>query len=310
MVLQKYEQLVDKIANASGLTVNDVMEKVEAKCAKLSGLISKEGSAQIVASELGVNLDEEKMKVGELMDGMRKVKIVGKIVQEPRISEFTTKNGAQSKVLSTMLADDSGNVRTVLWDVNHIALFDEGKLKNNQIVEISNASIRNNELHLGSFSEIKPSSEEVGNVKTVSQGMEKIIGEVKPGENVKMRAVVVQIFQPKFFEVNKDTGRKVTEEEKKAGAEIEKRALLGIVLDDGSENMRGVMFGDQIKQLGFEQEDLENFDQFMKKKNEILGKEAFFSCNVRTNNLFNTTELIVNGVEEIDIDSLIESLKA
>ncbi len=310
MVLQKYEQLVDKIANASGLTVNDVMQKVEAKCAKLSGLISKEGSAQIVASELGINLDEEKLKVSELVDGMRKVKLVGKIVQEPKINEFTSKNGAQSKVLSTVLADDSGNVRLVLWDTNHIALFEEGKLGNNQDVEISNASIRNNELHLGSFSEIKPSSEQIESVQTLSQGEEKSIFEIKPGENIKMRAVIVRIFEPKFFEVNKNTGRKVTDEEKQQGAETEKRALLGVVLDDGTENVRGVLFGDQIEKLGFSKEDLENAEKFANKKDEILGKEAFFNCNARTNKLFNNTEVIINDIKEVEIDSLIESLKA
>ena len=81
-MMPKYEQLVDKIARASGLTVEDVSLKVEAKCAKLSGLISKEGSAQIVASELGVSLDKEKMKVSELVAGMRKVNIIGKLVRE------------------------------------------------------------------------------------------------------------------------------------------------------------------------------------------------------------------------------------
>jgi replication factor A1 len=308
-MMQNYEQLVDKIAKASGLSVNDVVLKVEAKCAKLSGLISKEGSAQIVASELGVNLDQEKLKVNELVDGMKKVNLIGKIVREPQIRDFVTKNGVQSKVLSTDLADETGNVRTVLWDVNHISLFEKGNLKHNQVVEISNASIRNNELHLGSFSEIKPSSYEIEVVKTSPNLINKKILDLKPGENVKLRGVITQIFQPRFFEVNKDTGRKISEEEKKRGAIAEKRALLGVVLDDGTDNMRGVLFGDQIKALGFENEELENLDLFTKKKDEILGEEAFFNCNVRSNNLFNTTELIINGIEKIDIDSLIESLK-
>tara|TARA_Y100000310_G_scaffold26539_1_gene25339 strand:- start:2620 stop:3549 length:930 start_codon:yes stop_codon:yes gene_type:complete len=308
-MMPKYEQLVDKIARASGLTVEDVSLKVEAKCAKLSGLISKEGSAQIVASELGVSLDKEKMKVSELVAGMRKVNIIGKLVRVNKVSEFTTKNGVPGKVLGMTLADDSGNMRTVLWDVNHINLFEEGKLKEGQVVEINNASVRNDELHLSGFSEIKPSDEVIENVKMEKQFVVKSIVDLNAGENVKLRAVVVKVFPPRFFEVNKDTGRKITEEERARGAVAEKRALLGFVLDDGSENMKGVMFGEQIKEFGFENEELEDLDKFEKKKNLILGDERYFSCNVRSNAMFNTTELIVNGMEDVDIDGLVEELK-
>ncbi|MEA3329388.1 MAG: hypothetical protein U9Q06_01460 [Nanoarchaeota archaeon] len=309
MVMQNYEQLVGKIAKSSGLNVSEVMQKVEAKCAKLSGLISKEGSAQIVASELGVNLDKEKLKVKELVDGMRKLSVIGKIIQEPQIREFTTKGGLQSKVLSSVLADDTGNLRLVLWDENHISLFEDGKLKKDQVVEISNASIRNNELHLGSFSEIKQSEEVIENVILGKQVVEKSIGELKAGESVKLRAVVAQIYTPKFFEVSKDTGRKITEDEKGRGVESEKRALLGVVLDDGSENMRAVMFGEQIKELGFIDTELNDEGLFITKKNSVLGSEMFFDCNVRNNAMFNTTELIINGMEDINLDNLIESLK-
>lgn len=309
MVMPNYEQLVDKIAKASGLTVEDVTLKIEAKCAKLSGLISKEGSAQIVASELGVNLEKEKLKVAELVSGMRKVSIVGKIIKEPVISDFTTKNGNNGKVLSTTLADESGNVRLVLWDTNHIKLFEEGKLKHDQIVDISNGNVRGTELHLSGLSEIRPSNEKLENIKKENHVFEKTISQLKSGDNVKIRGFVVQIYPPRFFEVNKETGRKITDEEKQKGVESEKRAILAVVLDDGSENMKGVLFGDQISQLGFTEEDLSDNNKFLKKKETVLGEEMFFNCNVRNNQMFNTTEMIVNGIDKIELDSLVESLK-
>ncbi len=307
--MPNYEQLIDKIARASGLSVEDVNLKVEAKCAKLSGLISKEGSAQIVSSELGVNLDKEKMKISELVSGMRKVNLVGKIVEVNPIREFTTKNGNSGKVLSMTLADDTNNIRTVLWDTNHIELFEKGQLKKEMVVEISNAGVRNDELHLSGFSDIKKSSEILDNVKMEREFSFKKINELKIGESVKIRGVVVQIYPPRFFEINKETGKKVTEAEKQSGVEVEKRALLGIVLDDGSENMRGVMFQEQIAKLGFSQDEINDLDKFTRKKEELLGEEKFFICNVRENQMFNTTELIVNDMEDIELDGLIEGLK-
>ena len=50
--MQNYDLLIERIAKASGLEKEEVERKVEAKKAKLSGLISKEGAAQIIAAEL------------------------------------------------------------------------------------------------------------------------------------------------------------------------------------------------------------------------------------------------------------------
>jgi len=87
-----------------------------------------------------------------------------------------------------------------------------------------------------------------------------------------------------------------------------KRALLSVVLDDGEGNIRGVMFSEAIEQLGLKTEDLKG-DNFIAKKNELLGKEAFFSGSVRKNKLFNNTEFFVSGIKEVNLDNLIESLE-
>jgi len=55
--MNNYELLIDRIAKSASLEKSEVERKVEAKKAKLSGLISKEGAAQIIAAELGINFD-------------------------------------------------------------------------------------------------------------------------------------------------------------------------------------------------------------------------------------------------------------
>ena len=200
MVLQNYQQLIEKISKASGLTIDEIDRTVEAKCAKLSGLISKEGSAQIVASELGISFEKEKMKVSELVAGMKRVNLIGKVISDPQIREFS-KNNREGKVLSMNVADDTGNIRTVLWDSNHIALFEKNELNKEDFIEISNASIRNDELHLGSFSDIKKSKEEFSSIVMEKSVHERKIIDLKPGMSVKLRAFIVQMFEPKFFEV-------------------------------------------------------------------------------------------------------------
>ena len=310
-MLQNYDQLIDKIAKASELSREEIDRKVEAKCAKLSGLISKEGSAQIVASELGISFDNEKLKIGEVLSGMKKVSVVGKLVDEPRINSFTTKSGVEGKVASMTLADETNNIRLVLWDVNHIALFEEGKVKQGDVVEVSNGSVRNDEIHLSGFSDIKVSSEVIGDVVMIKKVPEKPIKDLQSGSSAKIRAFVVQMFDPKFFEVCPECSKKAINGECVTHGSVspKRKALISLVLDDGSENMRAVMFQEAIDSLGLGLDELETPEIFAKKKQDLLGKEALFSVSVRTNAMFNNTEMTVNGIEEIELDGLIEGLR-
>jgi len=309
--MQNYEQLIEKIARVSGLSKEEIDRKVDAKCAKLSGLISKEGSAQIVASELGINFDNEKMKISELLSGMKRVNTLGKVIETSQIREFTTKSGITSKVMSMKLADETGNIRTVLWDTNHISLFENEEIKQGDVVEITNGSMRNDELHLGSVSGIKKSKENIDNADISVKISEKKISELVSGQRVKLRAVIAQIFDPRFFEVCPQCNKKAVNNSCEVHGNIIplKRALLSVVLDDGNENIRAVMFNEQINNLGITDNDLNDSDLFMKKKEGLLGEEKFFLCNVRNNQLFNTTELIINGIEQVEIDKLIDGLR-
>ena len=163
---KNYERILEKIAQVSGEEKEEISRRVEAKRAKLAGLISQEGAAQIVAAELGINFDNEKLKINELLPGMRKVNVVGKVFNVSPVRTFTTKKGDEGKVANLFLADETSNVKVVLWDLNHIELIEKGIVAKDKIVEISNGSMRDNEIHLGNFSEFKLSNEVLNDVKT------------------------------------------------------------------------------------------------------------------------------------------------
>ena len=133
-LMDNYLQLIERVSNASGLSIQDLERKVEAKRAKLSGLVSKEGAAQIVAAELGINFDKERMKISELVQGMKRANIVAKLLEISPVRQFN-KNGREGKVVNLLAADESSNVKVVLWDTNHIALIENGKLKDGDVVE-------------------------------------------------------------------------------------------------------------------------------------------------------------------------------
>jgi replication factor A1 len=308
MVIGNYDKLVEKIAKSSGLTKEEVNRKIEAKRAKLSGLISSDGAAQIVAAELGVNFENEKLKIDELLPGMRKINTCGKIITLFPIRTFKTQKGDEGKVLNCIIADDTSNIKVVFWDTNHISLIENGEIKQDDVIEITNASMRESELHLGSFSEVKKSNKDFENVKSEKVIKEKKIKDFKIGDAVLLRAFIVQVFQPKFFEVSKETGKKLTEEEKTQGISVDKRALINLVLDDGTETIRAVLFNENIAALGLN--NLEDKEKLSFQIEDLLGKELVFSGNVRRNNFFNNEEFIVDSIKPINLDELIAQLEA
>lgn len=304
MIQGNYEKILEKIANSSGLDKEEVERRIEAKRAKLSGLISKEGSAQIIAAELGISFDNEKLKIDELLPGMRKTNVIGKVINLSPVRKFTTKKGDEGKVVNLFIADDTSNIKVVLWDTNHIELIEKGEIVEGKVIEIGNASMRDNELHLGSFSELKLSKEVLDNVKTEKVVKEKNIIDFKVNDNASVRAFIVQSFPPRFFEVNKETGKKITEDEKSQGIVFEKRALINIVLDDGTENIRAVLFHENLPKIGLTE--LEDVEKLSFQREDLLGKEMVFSGNVRINKFFNNSEFIINEIKEVNLDELIK----
>lgn len=306
-----YEKLVGIISKSSDISIEEIEKKVDAKRERISGLISKEGAAQIVAAELGVKLDEEKLKIGDLMPGMKKVNTVGKIVNLFPVRTFT-RNDKESKVANMVIADDTSNIRVVLWDSNHINLIEEGKISEGSSVEVLNATMRDNELHLGSFSEFKPSTEVFEVVNTQKVTHEKNIVDFKISDNVNTRAFIVQSFEPRFFNVCSECKKKVVPEGDAFKCEAhgivspEKRALMNIVLDDGTETIRAVLFHEKLSQLGFTNLEPETLTG---ERQNIHGKEMIFSGNVRLNKFFNNPELIIDDSQEINIDEFLKKLE-
>lgn len=314
MVYRNYEAILEKISESSGIEKEEIRRRIEAKRAKLSGLISKEGAAQIIASELGISFDNEKLKIDELLPGMRKVNVTGKIINLSPVRTFTTKKGVEGKVANFVIADNTSNIKVVLWDTNHIELIEKNEIINGKVVEINHGSMRGNEIHLGSFSELKLSDEVFEDVKTEKIIREKKISDFRVGDSPSVRAFIVQAFEPRFFNVCPECRKKVVSEGNNftcgehSTVIPEKRALINIVLDDGTESIRTVLFHENLSDLGITE--LENPERLINQKEDLLGKEMIFSGDIRMNKFFNRPEFIVDGVKEANIDELIAKLEA
>lgn len=307
-----YEKMLERIASHANLPKEDISRRVDAKCAKLSGLISKEGAAQVIAAELGISFDNEKFKIEELLPGMRKVNFIAKVVNLFPVRTFE-KNGQLSKVANIFVADGTSNIKVVLWDTHHIDLIENGQIKEGSVIEVINSNVRDNEVHLGSFSDLKLSKEILNEVKTEKVTKEKSISGFKLGDNANVRAFIVQSFEPRFFNVCSECRKKVNAEADgfscaEHGKVLpEKRALINLVIDDGTETIRAVLFHETLTKIGLR--DLENAAALQQQRENLLGKEMVFSGNVKMNNFFNNLEFVVQDLREVNLDELISNLE-
>jgi hypothetical protein len=182
-------------------------------------------------------------------------------------------------------------------------MVEKGEIAEGKTVEISNASMRGNEIHLGSFSGIKPSSEELGEVKKDKIFREREILDLKLADSASTRAFIVQAFEPKEFNVCPECRKKASlEGEQYICAEHgkvspEKRMLMNIVIDDGTDTIKAVMFHDALK-------------AFSNPREELLGREMILSGDVRLNKFFNTPEFVIDTAKEPDIDEILKKLES
>jgi len=317
MIQIPYEEMINKITEATSLSKEDIEKKIQDKCKALSGLISKDGAAHIIANELGVKLMDGltgKLKVDKILPGMRAVETIGKVVAVYEVREFHTEK-REGKVGSLLIGDETGSIRVVAWGEQTAKL---SGLKAGDIVRIRDGFVKDNrgatEIHLNdrSLFQINPAGEIVSGVKAVvpSQAKRTSIADLTGAEgNVELLGTVVQAFEPKFFEVCPSCGGRAKPQEKGfvcqqhgTVTDIDFSYLITIFLDDGTNNIRTVFFRDQVDSLlGKAKQEIIAFkdkpETFEPLKQQLLGSIIKVTGRAKRNEMFDRLEFAANAVE-------------
>ncbi len=324
-----YEEIISRIKEEKNLSDEEITAKIKDKLKQLSDLISKEGAAHIVANELGVIITNVKkeVKINKLLTGMNNVIIAGKVLELNEIINYD-KNGRKGKVVSFKLGDDTGVVRVVFWDVNHIKEIEEGKIKQDTILKVKNGYVRANngykEVHLGNKGELEINPDgidfEVNNHQEFEFVKKKIV-ELNEGDtNVGVFGTIVQVFEPRFYEACTTCGRKVeligdSRQCREHGLVKEELVpVLNISFDDGTDNLRAVAFRKQIETLlGLNKEQIlemkDNIIKFEEIRQDLLGKQIVLIGRITKNQMFDRKEMSIQKVIEVKPEELINELE-
>ncbi|MBI4163053.1 MAG: DUF2240 family protein [Candidatus Aenigmarchaeota archaeon] len=316
-------EMIEKIAAESGLEPVDVMQKIEEKKAEMSNLISEEGAAYMVAKELGVNIARtaERLNISSILPGMQNVDVVGKITKTLPVREFSS-DRSSGKVMNVFLADSTGSARLSLWnDEIDKFVFQEG-----DTVHFRGYAKADNmggvELRLGRYGAIALSGEKIEDVSSVKRSAERTaIAQFKEGMFCEIRACVMQIFESNlFYEICPQCETRVKADESlnfvcasHGVVEPDYNIIISCVLDDGTDNIRAVFFGEIAEQLiGMKKRDAKKLHDIKGVQALIekipIGRDLILTGKVKRNAMFDRLEFIVNNVKKIDVMKEIEML--
>ena len=328
------DKLIEMISKHSNTPIDTVKKMIEDKQDELSGLVSEEGAAYIVARELGISLLKEtkkQLKIKNLITGLRSVDLVGRIIQVTGPREFE-RNGKTGHVINIVLGDETGVVRLSLWN-EETDKINELKLGEGDTVRVIHGYVKmdnrgNLELRIGRgrFEKVEDELVDLPAKETMKERFDTIrrknIDDLKDGDFGEIKACLVQMFRRNpFFEVCPQCGTRMKLLNEKwtcdDHGEVEPayRIVVSGVADDGYGNIRVVFFSDvaeklfnktvaELKKIGEREMDaLKIYDKI-----DILGKDFIMKGRVKQNSYTEKLEMVINEIAPVDVKKEIESL--
>ena len=310
------ETVLEKLKE-NGLSDEEIDTKIKQKMDQLSGLISREGAAHIIANELGIKLVDKisgRLKIKDILPGMRNVETVGKVTNVFDVREFQRKDGNTSKVGSFLIGDETGTMRITCWgdqadNVNNV--------KQDNIVKIISAYVKENqgrkELHLNDNSKIvvNPPGEVIGDISFQAREFDrKKVNELAENMmNIETIGTIVGVDALRFFEVCpkcKKRARARREEfecDTHGVVQPDYSYVMNLILDDGTGNIRAVCFSNIVEKcLGFDKAQmlaLKDSQDLVKRKDDVLGNIIKVKGRVKRNQMFDRLEF---SCQDIDLN--------
>jgi hypothetical protein len=315
------EEIISELEKNTKFSRKQIYDRIKKKHEELSGLVSLEGAGHLVARDLGVNLvftGKRELKIKDIVNGMKHINLKARIIQISEIREFDRKDGKKGKVCNLILTDGTGHIRLPLWD-KQVTMIEEGKIKEDGIVELKNAFAKENvfggvELSLPRLARIeKVEDDESIPRETIGKSFKRVsIKDLKEG-NYEIKGSIVQIFNVNpVFQTCSECRAKVEKTEdgyecpEHGKVKPENNMIISGISDDGTASIRSVFFRDQARTLtGLDPSVLLSMSQdeaINLIKENALGNEIIIRGRVQKNKIFNTLEIIVNEVEELDIE--------
>ena len=317
--MTSFEELLKLIEDKTKINHEKLIEKVEKKYEELSGLITKEGAAYLVARELGLTLPSvvHRLQIKNILPGMRNVNVIGRIFKISPINEFERANGSKGKVVNLFVGDETGYARLPLWN-DQVKLVEDGDINLGDTIQIVNGLARENifgniEISIGKYGNIHlvdadlPSVDELTKKFLTFTPEEVKIKNIAPGR-FKLKATIAQIFKGEYlFKICPICGMPLDGNVCSEHGEVEPELALviSVILDDGTGTLRAVCFREVAEKLiGMSANELGKMtreERYRRLKAILLGREMYFIGRVRKNKRFDRLEILVDEFKDLNV---------
>lgn len=315
------EDILTEIVRQTKIPKDELMSRINKKQEELSGLVSLEGAAHLVARELGIDLLNEKkrrLEMKNIVSGMKNVSVVGRIFKISDLVEFKRKDGSEGKVVNLFLSDNTDYIRLPLWN-DQTKLIEDGSISLGDTIQIVNGLAKENifgntEISLGRYGSIKPiedielpSTEELAKRFLFPSLRRVLIKDISLGR-FEIKANIAHVFRGKFlFDICPFCGGTLENKKCLEHGEVkpDKALVISCIVDDGTGNIRAVFFREQAEKIcklkANELFKLEQEKRYELIKESLIGKDLILNGRVRKNKMFDRTELLVSSFKDLSI---------
>lgn len=330
------DELIEKISDESGTDEDELRERIADKVEELSGLVSEEGAAHLIAREEGVELSEAEqaeLTVDNIVPGMNRVDLKCKVVDISDVNTFERDGDEEDgRVRNVVLGDATGTVRLTLWD-DQVEVGD--KVDEGDSIHITGAYSRqdnrgNVELRVGDSTQIGMLDEDIGEVKDVRGGGSSgghqratITDVMNENVNYAIQGTVLEIYADNpFYKACPECRKKVEEDggawtcAEHGDVEPNDTLILSAIVDDGYGNIRTVYFRDLAKKL-LDAEDVEfdgDAELVQERAETVKGRDVLVKGRSRFNDFFDRMEIIADDITFTEprerLDELITDVEA
>lgn len=323
----EFEKILDKLVNATNMSRDELRVKIDDRQKSLSGMITFEGAALLVAKEFGVDIfkneksEIRRLKIKNIVPGMKKVNAVGRVFRVSSIKEFNKKNGNTGKVCNIFVGDSTGFFRMPLWN-DQAKLIEDEEIKVGDVLQVVGAYARENvygdvELSVGKYGSIKlvedgdvlneldlPKGENLNKMFMAPERKKALIKNLLKGHSVgnfKLRGTITDVFKGNFVFYSAGDEDKTNPE-----------AVVSCVIDDSTGALRIVLFRDVAERLcDIDANTLAEMNpekRYNPIREKLIGRELVFEGRVQKNKFSGDIEMIVDKFKDLNIKEESEKL--
>ncbi|MBW6451184.1 MAG: hypothetical protein K0B02_00455 [DPANN group archaeon] len=323
------DKVLSQISKVSGIKIDEILKKVLETESEFSGLVSRIGAIHLVGRELGCDLIKPmdlSTNISDIFDGMSSLNFSAKVFELYPVKVINTAR-FNGRLQTIKVGDISGVIELTLWNDDIDKL--EGVVVGD-IVDIKKAYSKENYMgvltvNLGRSGVLKKTT----NKKIIEQNsllssvvshsfssLKGTLSNFSENDIVNIKAIILEINKkPQVYDMCPECRKKLVGDSCDVHGMIvpEKQVIISCVVDDGYNVIDTTFFGTDAEfiigqdVLTLESKLSQGYDTFISSL-DIIGKEFVIDGTIKNNSFTGTLELLVKGVDELNIENEIKKL--